>query len=669
MNEVPNLHQLLSLNRAEELGYDVWNEFVLPPFFESLSVGYSRKPRVVIGGRGCGKTMLLRYLSHDSTFSVHREYIPPEALNQIGVYWRVDTQFASLLQRRGIDDDVWLNAFGHLAAIVVGLQVTRSLQSIAKSALGSISSNHLESLSFKRLRPYSAQIPDRFSAFQDFLEDEILRFQSWVSNLGDHPRPTFLPGMEFVRQIIFNVCKQIESIKEAGFFVYIDEYENLLNYQQRIINTWLKHSEPPLIINFAMKRNGFKTRQTIGEETLSNIHDYRDIDLETFGAPKSFAVYAAEILILRLKIAGSNADVINADSLRKIGDLGARRSEAYTERVLNYVTNFLPTKSLQTLANEAMQDSALRQRLHERIAKGVITRRNLRSNVDEFFLDDFPGATIIMPALLHRDTLSLQELRHQIALLQTGKSNKFDGATGWIHNNLFGSYLQLFEGLSRACPIYGGFRTYCYMARGNLRHFLELSSQALAGSQGSAEVADISPIAVQRQAEVARQVSAHLLSEIRSFGSRANDLHAFVLRIGSLFSLSQQRPSQSEPERTHFSIRGSENELNERERNLLREAVTWSVLFEDKGTKKKSDIEPDVIEYVINPIYAPYFRISYRKKRKLELAATDASILLGGSFDKVVEMFGRFKSQWSVELTNPALPLFALIDEEGRTRE
>ena len=59
------IHRLLVSNRTEEIGYEVWQEYVLPPFFSNLTIGDIRKPRVIIGGRGCGKTMLLRYLSHE----------------------------------------------------------------------------------------------------------------------------------------------------------------------------------------------------------------------------------------------------------------------------------------------------------------------------------------------------------------------------------------------------------------------------------------------------------------------------------------------------------------------------------------------------------------------------------------------------------------------------
>src|SRR6476646_6816496 len=95
------IHRLLASNRTEELGYEVWKEYVLPPFFCNLTIGDTKKPRIIIGGRGCGKTMLLRYLSHESAFSKSRLRIDKDALSHIGLYWRSDTQFASLMQHRG----------------------------------------------------------------------------------------------------------------------------------------------------------------------------------------------------------------------------------------------------------------------------------------------------------------------------------------------------------------------------------------------------------------------------------------------------------------------------------------------------------------------------------------------------------------------------------------
>ena len=96
-NNETSLASIFSKNRAEELGYDVWEHFVIPPFFDRLDLTTARKPRIIIGGRGCGKTMLLRYLSHQTVFSQQRASIPTTAIHHIGLYWRVDSCVNSFL--------------------------------------------------------------------------------------------------------------------------------------------------------------------------------------------------------------------------------------------------------------------------------------------------------------------------------------------------------------------------------------------------------------------------------------------------------------------------------------------------------------------------------------------------------------------------------------------
>ncbi|MBA4016994.1 MAG: hypothetical protein C0483_07470 [Pirellula sp.] len=658
------IYRLLASNRTEEIGYDVWREYVLPPFFGKLAIGDTKKPRVIIGGRGCGKTMLLRYLSHESTFSPSRPSIPPEALSHIGLYWRSDTQFASLMQHRGVADDTWNSAFGHLAALVLGIELLRSLDSIARSACGLLSERDIASLNFERLKPFSNDIPVVAHQLKDYLDDRLAAFETWASNVRSVAPPLFLPGHEFLKRLITLIKNQLPQLAPAVFFVYIDEFENLAEYQQRIVNTWLKHSEPPLVFNLAMKRNGFRTRATSGSESLSDTHDYREFDLEEFDLDREFPVFAAEIFLLRLKLGSVEIPAIDADKLRDGARLASRREANYVREVHAAVRSIFPGVTQREMAEEVFTDATLKRRLVDKVVKALEKRGEQSQSLERFVLDSQPEASVVVPALLYRETLAVQGIADEMARLREGRDNKFTGATDWIHNNFVGCYLQLYDGLGRPCPFYSGFETYCYLARGNLRHFLELCHKALArGDRGVSDAAD--PISVAMQAEAARQVSADLLPEVRSFGAQGNNLHTFVLRLGSLLSLSQQSPAQSEPERTHFSVLGGDSELDDSEKQFFLEAVKWSVLFEEKGTKKKDVAGAEGIEYILNPIYAPYFHISYRKKRKYDLLPAEIRTIISGDYPSVAKLLKEFQRRLSVDLAEAPLPLFAHLTQEA----
>ncbi len=49
--------QAFAKNRAEELGFDLWGEFVVPLYYDRLALDEVRKPLIFEGGRGCVLTI------------------------------------------------------------------------------------------------------------------------------------------------------------------------------------------------------------------------------------------------------------------------------------------------------------------------------------------------------------------------------------------------------------------------------------------------------------------------------------------------------------------------------------------------------------------------------------------------------------------------------------
>jgi hypothetical protein len=110
-----------------------------------------------------------------------------------------------------------------------------------------------------------------------------------------------------------------------------------------------------------------------------------------------------------------------------------------------------------------------------------------------------------------------------------------------------------------------------------------------------------------------------------------------------LCSLYQSRLSQSEPEINHFSIEGGETAVTGEYKNYLDECEKWGILSKTKATKTKAREIIDDFDWVFNPIYAPKFGISYRKKRKLILTHAEIQILFNPDKSKYEELFQRVR--------------------------
>jgi len=647
MNEISkHIQGAFAKNRAEELGYDVWEHFVVPPFLEKLDLTSGKKPRVIIGGRGCGKTMLLRYLSHQSTFSKKRDIVPLDSLSHIGLYWRADTQFSRTMFGRGLDLELWSSAFEHFLAITFALQVAKSIRSISLSKLDGARDISLDRIAIDKLKAYNPIFIGNLELLEALLESQIFEFEMWVTNTKKVPEPLFLPGFKFVKSLISIIREQVSRLSNAVYFAYIDEYENLHEHQKRIVNTFVKHSEDPLILNIATKRNGMKTRSTVGEECIMDIADYKMHDLEQYILDDGFEEFAAEVLSLTLAVASPDNRPEEVQRLRDISMLEERmRSRPALLRRMHAI---FPEHSHHELAVAVLITPGLRGKLR-RLIESALRKRISAITPDKFIVNDLPEASIVSAALLNRATIYPEDVLREFEALGSGEDNRFSGETNWIHNNLIGCLLWIYESYSKPCPFYAGFSAFCHLSRGNLRHFLELCNNSVKHSQQRNAI-ELQPISVEHQAQAARQTSAAFLGEIKSFGKLGNILHVFVLRLGGLLSLAHRRPTQSEPEQCQFTVVGGQSEIPERIADFLSEAIKWSVLFVGKETKVKGQISQRGYEYVLNPIYAPYFQITYRKKRNLELNIAEFTALVSGELNEYLTLLKQFGETWSVEI-------------------
>ena len=183
----------LSQNRAEEFGFDLLNDFVLPPIFEDIDFQKSAKPKIFVGGRGCGKTMLLRYLSHRTSFSQFKNVISPNSFDNLGLYWKVDTHLVHQLQKRSLDIETWKYAFEHIFTIYFSIELLESMISIAKSNYEGLSQDDLEKLNLNFMRELGYNLPIKFKELRIELDRKIVEFQIWLRNIKKKERPEFYP--------------------------------------------------------------------------------------------------------------------------------------------------------------------------------------------------------------------------------------------------------------------------------------------------------------------------------------------------------------------------------------------------------------------------------------------------------------------------------------------
>lgn len=638
----------ITRNRAEEYGFDLTNEFVIPPYYDSLQLLKSEKPQIIEGGRGSGKTMLIRYLCHATQFSRKRQDIEDKDFRRIGVYWKMDIAFAKMMDLRGADTDLWMQAFINMGVLILSSEILDSLLNI--KAVRDDISDEICMIDFSLLKGFDSNIPDDILSLKKYLHIQYIKFQSWVSNYKKDDHPLFYPK-DLLYEIIRCIREQVDMLKDSSYNVYIDEYENLNKTQKKIVNTWVKQSQPPLVFNIAMKHQAMDVTDTLGEEKIVEIHDYRKIDLEIL-LKKHFETFASEIFLLKVHQHLHYSVLPDTGYLYDvhIEALKSRSGKKYVENISNKIKSIFPILTDSDVADIIINDKVLSKRVKEKIKDDLI-RHKMENYFDKIESIKVPSsAIVILHALFSRDHADVPMIFEELVkYIKDGKS-KF---TDWIHNNLFGCILYYYGEVNRLCPLYTGYDSFVTMSKDNIRHFLELCYRSLSQSENWNDTHIVEP---QDQMIAVKYVSDNMLKEIKQFGPQGNLLYTFALRLGNIFEELRKKDSQSEPEQNQFSVKG---EIKPECIAILSNLVKWSVLYESKLTKQKG-LENGV-EYLFNPIYSAYFTISFRKKRRIELTSDDIITIYKGNDEDNNRIVRRLTRMFSLPITkNSPKDLFEL---------
>lgn len=621
----------LGSTRAEELDDDIWGQFFIPPYFPALKIRDRTRPIRVRGGRGCGKTMLLKYLHYETTFSTKRDKIPDGELEHIGIYWRIDTQFCNALFRRGLTEDQWSDAFEHYVAIALSHEFLLALDRIAGSTSSALEPEDLAVVNWDVPSDYDVTYPCGHGELKRELLRSMRRFEFWTKNISEEVKPRFIPGKRYLDDLVSEISEKIGKLKNARFYVYLDEFENLVEYQVRVINGYIKHSQKPLIFNVAMKSGALTTTETSGPESISGSHDYDDINIEELIAGTSKNRFFAEVVLGNLRLAENGPDDLLVQKLIDPSAVKEREKISYITEIVKEAKSVFPSFSYKEIAASAVREPAIFRTLEERIDKALeLTGEASAQSSDYLSFEDVPEALVCLPVLLSRPKNSPSMVLGELGKYAAKRPSRFKSGS-WIENHLVGSLLELYRPYARRCPVFAGFDTYCVLSTGNLRHFLALSYKTIecAARAGTAT----RPYSVEIQAQAAFETSSKFLAEVRTFGPSGERLRGFLMRLGTLFRAMQAAPRMSEPEQNQIAVTGGPQELADETIQFLQEALKHSVLIEQMGNKNKSVSAAETSDYQINPIYTPYFNISYRRKRKITLRSQDFETLVAGGAD------------------------------------
>lgn len=581
-DKLARLDELFGSYKAEWLNEKIFHFFATPSYFTSLK---DKRPCVLMGGRGTGKTTVLRGLSYMGQYALNNDDIDRfDKNNYIGVYFRCDTNHVHAFSGKGIDNETWMKIFAHYFNLILTSEILGFIdwhkelrpddEVLSEHACGLIATSlHLgdDISSYKRL--------------MSVLESAMYKFQANINNIVDGNMPKLSLAGDPIK-IITEQARKLSQFKDKTFYLLIDEYENLLDSQQQIVNTLLKHVPQSYTIKIGVREMGWRVKHTMNpQESVIDPADYvlfNIVDEFTDETPEKFESFARDVCQLRIK------DLLEEDGI----DFDIE----------------------QALGNLPYEEEAIRL---------GIEQTNLYKNVIEYEKKngiELNISSLYKFFLAYWSTNHNRLLKDEIEDFQNNTRNWNTRYDNYKYSLLF--KIRTGRGSGGIQKYYAGWNTFVKLANGNIRYLMELvyRSYYLYMQDGG----DISkPISADIQTKAARNVGWKNLTELEGTWSNGAQLTRMVQTLGTIFSKLAKEGDNSAPETVQFEIEG---ERSERTEELLQAGIMNLALVRMPANKQSGRGSVKEFMYSLHPIFAPYFIYSFRRKRKMGLS--DAEFLL-----------------------------------------
>lgn len=592
------LKAVFSRYKGEWFREEIYNYFSEPYYFSDLK---DIRPCVLQGGRGTGKTMVLRGLSYIGQYSLLGKDIEAFDRNDfVGFYIRMNTNHVRAFEGLGVGEDVWRRMFGHFVNLTIANEMAVFLRwhKNLNPNDEELSATDCSLISESLCLPDVASCPEEL---YDGIKRGLFRFQSEINDIFDTKgKGMHLSTYSIPVQLITDCIVNLKQFRGKILMLLLDEFENLSNYQQEILNTMIKHITNNYTFKIGVRELGWRVKNTLNEqEILNDPADYFVIDIDKkFSDTKIFDEFAKKVCKKRIEEVFGNDEVSQWDIESYLKSINNE-----DEAVLLGVKN---TPYMKMYENISRDSYSLIEDLPDlkkfMIAYWAATHgRSLEHEINDYFID-------------------------------TGKWNR--RYVNYKYSLLF--KIRRGRGMVGIQKYYAGWDTFIKLANGNIRYLMDLiyRSYEMHITKGNGI---LTPVSLEVQTKAAQDIGLKNLEELEGLSRIGAQVIKMLLNMGQIFK-TLARQDNTAPEINQFVLEGDRNDdCNE----LITASVMNLAIIRIPGDKPNDELVTREYQYMIHPIFAPFFSYSYRRKRKMPIRVEEFMSLTSQNKDSIKKILGR----------------------------
>jgi hypothetical protein len=587
--------------RAEQLRDRVFTFYQEPEYFPEL---LTERPCVLVGGRGTGKTTVLRGLSYQGQRQLRPEE-PVASWPYYGVYLRINTGHVAAFEGPELEPDRWSRVFGHYVNLLL-CEAALEFFSWYGSETGVPDLLDADAVSrVAETLGVHEGVPSNTDGLLGLVGRLKRRFQVYVNSIADETPPELsVPGGPI--EELLSAAMSAHAMADKRFFFLLDEYENLRPRQQQVMNTLIKHAGETYTFKIGVKQLGWRTKTTLNEhEQLQAPADYAAIDIDVqLREPGVFERFGRRVCQDRL-------------------DAVAR--ETKTSDVLPLV---------ELLPGLSEDNEAALLGVSERSAEVRTAILKASSPPDMGPFDQLPPLYQYLIGFWAKGHHEPPERAYKDYLNNT---DRWDGRYGNYKYSLLFTLRAKRRGIRK---YYTGTDAIFALAGGNIRFLVQLVEASL--REHLSAVGDewlTVPVSPEHQTLATQKVAQSNLVELEGLSLIGPRITRLCVGLGRIFQLMAQHPGGHTPEVTQFRVDDLDGDLfpdddipdpasptlddhPDSTRRLLAEAITHLALIQFPGTKL-AGVETRQNDYMLHPIFSSLFVFSHRRKRKMLLSSSD----------------------------------------------
>jgi hypothetical protein len=556
---------------------------------------------VIMGGRSTGKSMFLRYWSFPVQMKIaEREHICVDKIFQqnkgIGFYFRIDGPKLKSFNGQGLDSEFWVALFTNYFELIVGRQYLEVLVLLEESA--TLNETEIKTTLLPGLCNITAC--DEKNTVKEVLlelDNRIKEVETYLGNVPFYKTPFQPNKIGYLSQSLsFGIpnflIENISFFNDINFIILLDEYENFLDYQQKVVNTLLKFTAPQIKFRIGMRLEGFRTFEMISEDDFIKVgREYREVILEE---------------ILNIKQGSGYINFLMDVSKKRLELIPILLEKGYTD-----IRTILTKK--ENLEKDALE---IVKGKEDTIAHFFASNKKLNpKDIEAIRCPENPLLEIMNCIWLMRGK-SVAEIRRSMEDYLLKK--KTDDAKKYQNdyvNKYKLSLAFLLCSIYRTNKPYYSFNTFAYLSSGIVGHFIELCRISFdeAGWGDNDKLLNDGIILKEFQNMAAHKLSDTEKRQINRIETYGGLISRFIENLGNIFRHYHLDFKMRYPETNQFAI-NIDAIRNPEAQKALRSAIKWTIIQRKPKLQRSGPGEGLQDLYTINRIFSPSFQISYRTR-------------------------------------------------------